>query len=239
MSELSAHENKPMKKDKASTILAIGVAISLVIVAGFGGAYYLFWKGPIEVGSATKEGVIETANAGYDLLKRAGKDFHDALGFEPKVVIGSTTVHGPASKDVEIVTATKSFQHTYSYEVTWGGSKKRLKLKGDFIAKAGFPVDESFALIISEDGKTVQLQHKAPEILSCEMTNIEVIQDENGWWNKIQTDERESAQNELLRQARQAANEPDLMNAANENLVERLAPLQSLYSFKTESEVQP
>ena len=228
-----------MSQSKSTHTLAIGIAISLVILAMFGGVYFLIYKGPREVTGATTEGVIEAANSGYDLLKRGGKDIYQALQFEPKVIIGSATVHGPATKETEVVTASKSFQHTYTYKATWAGSTKLLELKGDFTAKAGFPLDDSFSMVISEDGRTVTLRHKDPDIISCELTKLHVLKDEGGWWNKIQPEERESAQNELLRQARKAAREPDLMRTATENLLVRLAPLQNQYSFETKSEVIP
>jgi hypothetical protein len=228
-----------MSQSKSSNVLAIGVSISLVIAAVFGGAYLLMVRGPKELAGATKDAAVEAANSGYDLFKRAANDFYQALQFEPKVTIGSATVHGPATGEAAIVTASKSFQHTYTYEATWAGSTKRLELKGDFTAKAGFPLDDSFSMDISEDGRTVTLRHKPADVISCEMTRVESLRDENGWWNKLEPQERESAQNELLRQARNAARESDLLGVASEKLVERLVPLQNRYSFQTKSEIVP
>lgn len=203
------------------------------------GIYWLFWKGPAELAGAAKDGAIEMVESGYDLFKRAGKDIYKALQFEPRVVIGSKTVHGPATQETEVVTATKAFHHTYMYESTWSGSTKRLEISGDFIAKAGFPLGELFSIHISEDGKIVTLRHQKPDLISCEMTNMHVLQDEDGWWNKIQPEERESAMNELMRQARKVARESDLLSAAGENLHQRLAPLSHRYAFETKSEVIP
>jgi hypothetical protein len=92
---------------------------------------------------------------------------------------------------------------------------------------------------ISEDGRIVTLRHRKPEVLSCELTRIHVLKDEDGWWNKIRPEERESAQNELIRQARQVARESDLLDAAAADLKERLAPLGKRHAFETRSEVLP
>lgn len=228
-----------MKENKAINSLAIGVAISLVIVVVFGGIYFLMWKGPKEIVETTKDGTIEVVNSGYDLFKRACKDIYQALQFEPKVIIGGETVYGPANQIAEIATASKDFQHTYTYEANWAGSTKRLELKGNFTAKAGFSVGDSFTMKIAEDGSKITLQHKEPKLLSCEMTKLHVLKDENGWWNKLQPQERESAQNELLKRARKLALDDDLKNKATQNLLERLHPLQSKHSFKTESKIIP
>jgi hypothetical protein len=219
--------------------LAIGVAIALVIATVFGGIYFLVWKGPQEVITTTTTTTVKTVNAGYDLFKRMAKDAYRALQFEPKVTIGGETVYGPASQIAEIATATKDFNHTYTYEASWAGSTKRLELKGDFTAKAGFPVDGSFVMEISQDGTKVTLHHNDPVLLSCELTKLHVLKDEDGWWNKLQPQERESAQNELLRRARESALDADLKATATENLLERLKPLQEKYSFTTESQVLP
>ena len=219
--------------------LAIGIAIALVIATVFGGIYFLVWKGPQEVITTTTTTTVKTVNAGYDLLKRGAKDIYRALQFEPKVTIGGETVYGPATQIAEIATATKDFNHTYTYEVSWAGSTKRLELKGDFTAKAGFPVDGSFVMEISEDGSRVTLHHKEPSLLSCEMKKLYVLKDEGGFWNKLQPQERESAQNELLRRARERALDADLKATATKNLLDRLAPLQNQYSFETKSEVIP
>jgi hypothetical protein len=229
-----------MKENKAINSLAIGIAISLVIAAVFGGIYFLVWKGPKEVAGATKDGVIEAANKGYDLFKRAGGDIYRALQFEPKVTIGGgETVYGPAIQITEITTATKDFSTTYPYKVTWAGSTKELELKGDFTAKAGFPIDGSFMMEISKDGSKITLQHKEPQLLSCEMKKLYVLKDSDGFWNKLTPQERESAQNGLLRRARERALDADLKATATERLLERLKPLQEKYSFTTESEVLP
>lgn len=219
--------------------LAIGIAASLVIATVFGGIYFLVWKGPQEVVVTTGGGIGKALDKAYDLLKRASGDIYHALQFEPKVTIGSETVYGPATQIAEIATATKEFNHTYIYENTWGGSTKRLELKGDFTAKAGFPVEGSFVMEVAEDASKVTLHHKEPKLLSCELTKLHVLKDEDGWWNKLQPQERETAQNELLRQARELALDADLKAAATENLLERLKPLQEKYLFNVENQILP
>lgn len=228
-----------MSSKPSRSPLAIGMAISMVLVVTFGGLYFLFWKGPKEVAGATKDGAIEVANAGYDLFKLAGGDLYRALGFEPEVTIAGETVHKPASPIAEIATAEKDFSHTYEYEVKWAGSTKRLKLKGDFTAKAGFKEGESFQVEISADGEKLILRHGKPELLSCELKKFHILADENGWWNKIKDEERENAQNSLLRRARQRALSEDLQNAATHNLLNRLEPLREKFDIETESQLIP
>lgn len=215
----------------SSRILAKGAVTAAVLGVLLTGAYFLIYKGPKEIGGATKDGIVDGLNKGYDLAKRAGGDIATALQFQPKVVVGEKTVLERTSQLTELVTATRLLEHTYSFEHSWAGSTKRLELKGQFMAKAGFPVDESFAVYVSEDGQSVTVRHAAPKLIACELLKVSAIVDENGWWNKLNSDVREAAQNELLIGARKAAAESDLLAEATRNLTERLKPLQQKHSF--------
>lgn len=228
-----------MNTPTARNTLAKGTSAALVLSILFGGIYFIAYQGPIQLVGATKDGVTSGLNEGYDLLKRAGNDLYHALQLEPKVTIGTTVVHGPATTLTELVTATKDFEHTYSYEVTWAGSTKRLELKGDFVAKAGFPINDSFGLNISDDGKMVTVRHSLPILISSELTNLTVVKDENGWWNKLTAEDRQAAHNSILRQARESAEKSDLMVAATQKLLDRLTPLQEKHSFQAAIEVLP
>lgn len=228
-----------MNPSSSRRIIAIGISISLILAVVFTGIYYFFWKGPMDAAKHGEETMKQAANDGYDLFKLAAKDFYQALEFHPKVTIGEKIEYGPATDLTEIVTAEKHFENTYSYEATWLGSTKHLEIKGDFVAKAGFPIDDSFGLNISPDGKTVTWRHSAAKLISCEMTKLHVMRDDNGWWMKITPAEREAAQNHLIQQARSTAEQSDLMTAATHRIVERLAPLQQKYSIRMNNEEIP
>jgi hypothetical protein len=228
-----------MSTPSARNTLATGISLALVLTVVLTGAYFLYdksFKGIQETAGATKDGTIDAVERGLEIAKRTAKDVRRALGFEPKGTIGTNTVFGPSTELTEIVTASKTFEHTYTYSVTWAGSTKRLELKGDFTAKAGFAVDDSFSIDISPDGKAVTLRHQQPKLISCDMTKIHILKDENGWWNKIDPSEREKAQNILLEQARSKAIGSDLLAAATQRLLQRLAPLQTQQSLTVSDE---
>ncbi|WP_397382394.1 DUF4230 domain-containing protein [Prosthecobacter sp.] len=231
-----------MSTPSARNTLAKGISVALVLTVALTGAYFLYeksFKGVQETAGATKDGAIDAVERGIEIVKRNAKAVRRALGFEPRVTVGTNTVFGPSTELTEIVTASKTFEHTYIYEVAWAGSTKRLELKGDFTAKAGFAVDESFSIDFSPDGKAVTLRHQQPKLISCEMSKIHVLKDENGWWNKIDPSERETAQNILLEQARAKASGSDIMTAATRNLLQRLAPLQTQQSLTVSDESRP
>lgn len=229
-----------MNLKKVLLPFSIALGLSLVLIAPFLGLYVLVWKAPQQMIGNTKAQLLKATSLGIELLERAGADLYRALQFEPLVVIQGETVHQKPLKIREIATAEKAFTQTYTYEVIWAGSKKTLKIQGDFLAKVGFKIDQqAFYMEIAKDASQITLHHKKPQLLSCEMIRMEVLRDEDGWWNKIQAQDREAAQNELLRQAREAAIDVNFEIMALENLMDRLKPLSHKHAFDLKTKAMP
>jgi len=222
-----------------SRTYARGISVALVLAVLCAGAYFLIYKGPVEVGGATKDGVFDSLNKGYDLAKRIGSDIREALQIQPKVIVGERTILERTSEKTELVTISQVLEHSYSFEHTWAGSTKRLEMKGVFIAKAGFTVDDSFSIHVSEDGGRTAIRHGPPRLISCELQEASIVKDENGFWNKLSTEDRQSAQNSLIQGARKAAEESNLLQKAKESLMLRLAPLQAKHGFQLQDAPLP
>ena len=114
---------------------------------------------------------------------------------------------------------------------------KLLQLQGQFSVKAGFGLDESLALSISADGSIVTLRHSPPRIISCELQKLVLARDQEGWWNKLTSRDREEAHAALLGSARHAAEESDLLVEAVAMLEARLIPVQQKHSFRFERDL--
>ena len=59
-------------------------------------------------------------------------------------------------------------------------------------------------------------------INSMEQTKIEILDDDTGLWNRISSEDRQQAQNELLAQARASAPVRDLLKLADTELAAQL-----------------
>lgn len=203
------------------------------------GAYYLLYKGPQRTAAATKDGAIDAANQSYDLARRFGADVRAALGSQPGIVVGNVTVLEGCSSRSDYVAAESSFSHTTEWEQTWMMSTLHLKLKGRFRALAGFPLDGSFQISLDENQKVVRVRHAPARILSCELTQVEFVREDGGYFNWVKPADREAAQNALLKEARAAATHSDLLIKATENLTEQLDRLAARYSFRLEHQRPP
>jgi uncharacterized protein DUF4230 len=63
------------------------------------------------------------------------------------------------------------------------GSSKRVKLHGTFIAKAGFDLQQGLSIDVRPEQIVVQLPHA--QILGVEEQQVDVLEFENGLWNRI------------------------------------------------------
>jgi len=212
----------------------ISKAVGVVLVIGslFVGAYFLIYKGPAEVAGRSTQ-------AGYELTKQALSDLAEALQFTPRVIVGEKTLLQQDAKIRELATASRNFEHTYAYTHSWLGSTKTVELKGQFLAKAGFLVNDQFALITDEQSGTTVLRYPPAQLISCELQSVRVLKDENGWWNKLSPQEREEAQNKLISTAKEAAVKSGVLHQAVQNLAERLKPFEERNSIKMSLEPLP
>jgi len=208
------------------------IGSALVIGALFTGVYFLMFKGPAEV---TGRG----SKAAYEMTKHALADIAEALQFTPRVIVGEKTMFEQDVKIRELATASKNIEQTYAYTHSWLGSTKAVELKGQFLVKAGFPVNDQFTFITGEHDASAVLRYPPAQIISCELQSVQVLKDENGWWNKLSPQEREAAQNKLISTAKEAAMKSGILAQAVQNLADRLKPVEERNSMKVILEPLP
>ena len=177
---------------------AISIAIILIVMT-----LCVTWlmrscaRMPGEAAQAAVEPAVELAKRIVDGISRR-------LQFRPEVRIDQITVLQAETPVLELATVRREFNHDYEWEHQWLGSTKRLHLRGTFAAKAGFDLKENFYLGIDSDDLSVDFGFPDPRVLSVEMIAYLAEEDE-GYWNKLSTEEREQAVNALLASAREAA----------------------------------
>ncbi len=203
-------------------IIAKATGIAIVIIAVATAGYVLLVKGPSDLGSRAKNGAFDSANQAYDLARRLAKDVDDAINFRPRITCEGAMVVEAGEPIAEFSTVEKAFEHTYAWESTWLGSTKRIKLKGHFVAKAGYDLTKPFVIDVSKDRQTIRAKMPPPKLNSVEQTKVEVLQDENGLWNRISAEERQNALNALLADARKALDSTTILADADAALLSHL-----------------
>ena len=186
------------------------LALVIVIAALTGAAYVLFVVIPAQQIKVVK-------NESFDTARRIADEFDKYLGFRPKVTILGTTVSEPSVNIAELSTVEKNFTHTHAIESTWLGSTKRLQLKGDFKAKAGYDLTNAIQMEIQPDQQIVRITLPAAKIHSVEQSKVEILADENGLWNKITTEQRQEGLNALLADAKKSLEETGILKDAQKS----------------------
>jgi hypothetical protein len=155
-----------------------------------------------------------------DLARRIADGVARRLQFRPEVRIGRETVLQAQTPALELATVRREFTHEYEWEHQWLGSTKRLRLRGNFAAKAGFDLDGGFYLEVDPRDSRVALVWPPPRVLGVEMLSYRAEETE-GFWNKLSAEERTEAVNALLESARASAARHGDLTAEAQRLLEQ------------------
>ena len=157
------------------------------------------------------------------------KGFAETFNFTPRITTENTVIIEEQAAILEVAVYSQRLVHDSEYTNTWLGSTKELHLRGIYLAKYGFNLkNQDFSINISKDdsmsGSSYILSFVMPEpiLLSFEMENYRIIQDKDGWWNKINKTEREIAVNLLRGTAKEKALSQDYRNKVKESIESQL-----------------
>jgi hypothetical protein len=190
-----------------SRIITGGVVLlvlALLAVAGYVGVRYAI------------QNATETAQ---QLASNAAEQVRSALNITPRVSISGLTVIEQRSPIMELALVQQTLFKEYTWQHTFLGSTKMLVLRGEFVAKAGYNLQDSFALAITpatdSSALAVRVRLPAPRLLSLEMKQYSVARDEHGFWNYVTAQDREQAVNALQREARLSVEQSDILQSVH------------------------
>ena len=203
----------------SSKAIPRGIAISLIILAVAAASWFVLdkmGKLPGETARGIGVAATETGRALAAMVK-------EAVRLEPQVRMSSTVVHEGTRETLEIALAEESLSVEDRFEHRWGGSTKVLHTRGRFLAKAGYKlIDGQWFVDLKPDGSSAVMV-PAPVILSCEVVKIDLLEDDDGYWNHVSKEDREAAYNRLIAKARDAAAAGSLPAKVDAELQRRLA----------------
>jgi hypothetical protein len=133
---------------------------------------------------------------------------------------------------LELATLSQNFQHEYEWTNTRFGSTKKINIKGSFEAKAGFDLNKRFVLEITDDKARVFLPK--PKLLSIESLNDIKFEDEDGYWNWVNMDDRSKAINAFSTDARKYAQQAEFVMKAQQAMEEKLREILKLHGKEME-----
>ena len=165
-----------------------------------------------------------TAKEGTAELERVGRNLRDAFvevaQLQPRITINNRVYLEKTTATAQLVILSRQIEVEHELLHTWAGSTKRVKLHGTFTAKAGFDLQQDVAVDLRPDEITVRLPHAS--ILGLEQTQTEVLEFENGLWNRISAADLENELAALPDLARRKAAESGILTEAETALQKQL-----------------
>jgi len=196
--------NHTGKTRTATGWLIAGIVLALLLAGAGVTAYFMVVKAPADLARRTAEGIREV------------------FDFTPRVTLNETVMIAENTPILEVATVSRSLLVRHRWSHTWLGSTKTLELHGSFTAKAGFDLREPFAIDIRRSPLRVVARMPAPKLLSVQMDSFQVVQDENGWWNRITEEDRTEGVRTLQARAREQAEASGILLEARRSAEDRI-----------------
>ena len=206
------NEAAPPREPQFSCGLMVTVAllIAALLIA------FLFWR--------LETWPMRTAQQSTAQLEQLGRKMRDAFvdlaQLQPRVTINNRVYLERTTAVAELALVSRRIEVEHEFLHTWAGSTKRVKLHGTFEVKAGFDLRGNVSVDVRDDGIAVQMPHAT--LLSVEQREVEVLELENGLWNRISASELESELGALPKLARTKAEQAGLAAEAEAALQKEL-----------------
>jgi hypothetical protein len=162
------------------------------------------------------------AKKGSDLTDHVMRAFSRVLQVTPEVVIKGDSTVLEKSSIAELSVVQRKTQVLTKLEGQWLGSSKFLLVRGDFLVKAGFDLNDSFRFNVDQPSREVFVDLPKPKVLSVALQNYEVMLSNNGLINKVQAEDQEKVINHMLVKARTDAERSDIRQEAMQQVEQRL-----------------
>ena len=174
----------------------------------------------------------QLAERSYEGAKQIGRDISDVFKFTPEITVNNTIVLQQQTPILELATLSQRFQHQYEWSNTTLGSTKKIDIRGSFEAKAGFNLNKKFTIQINDDKALVILPK--PELLSIESLHDVKFEDENGYWNWVNMEDRSKAMNAFTGDAKKYAEQAQFIAQAQQAMEKKLTEILTLHGKKVE-----
>jgi hypothetical protein len=196
------------------TAWPLAFTLSVLIIAAL--VLLIFWQLETWPSRTARQSSAELERLGRDL--RAA--FIDIAHLQPRIKINDRVYLEQTIPTSELVVVSRRVEVEHEMEQTWAASSKRVKLHGTFLVKAGFDLRQDFSIDIRPDSILVKLPRA--EILGVEQQSIDVLEFENGYWNRVSAADVQGQLDTLPQLARRKAEEAGLTAEAEASLQQQL-----------------
>jgi hypothetical protein len=151
--------------------------------------------------------------------------FDQALNLTPRISVNQAIVFSQTSPAMELVTAKRSARVRHQLSETWLHSTKEFDIEATFTAQAGFALRDALVVNIPRGARTAEITLPRAKILSMEMSDFQILKDEDGLWNKLKAKDRELAMRALNVAAKKSFASTDLLASARDEAKARITEI--------------
>ena len=207
----SSNTQPPVKKKKFRGCLKFFILLIFLVIGGCWLFSFCFYDGTVR---SPKEAVQKAQSSVRTMVEH---------------MVASSALQGKSvnqsGRMVEMYSLyEKDIVVEYEYTTSWMFSRKRIRITQPYRVRYG--IDTTMADLqceMTEGSDLVKVGNLKPCVISCERFGLQVMEEEEGMWNKIHPDERALAQNMIEEQARiDAAADPAAMYLTEMRFVEML-----------------
>lgn len=192
------------------------LAFTLIVLIGAALLALIFWR--------VESWPMRTAQQSTAELERLGRKARDAFlqiaQLQPRVTINNRVYLEQTMGIAELALLSRKVEVEHEFEHTWAGSTKRVKLHGTFNVKAGFDLRQDVSVDVRETEIAVRMPHA--RILGVEQEQVDVLEYENGLWNRITAADVQNELSTLPKLAREKAEQAGLAAEAELALQKQL-----------------
>lgn len=181
--------------------------VLIIVLALVGLSAFVFWR--VETWPARTASSIASV-------------FQRTMQFQPEVQVEQDVILEQTSRTAELSTAQRTLVVERGYESSWLLSTKRMRARGTFVAKAGFDLRQGVSVDVDRDAGRLKVRFPEPTLLTLDQKSIEILEWDNGLWNRLRGADAEQAVNELNRMARERAQEAGLLEEARRSVEDQL-----------------
>lgn len=172
--------------------------------------------------------VHATTKAAKEIAQAISQECRAAFNTTPTITINHRVVTAESHPIAELATASKTVSVDTTYVSTWLHSTKTISVRGVFVAKAGFDLNQRFKINLQTSPKMVTVTLPNPKILSVEMAADEITDQKGGVVNWLQPEDHEAALRQLTGEAKLAIQKSSIKDAAKAELEKRIRAIAAL-----------
>jgi len=164
----------------------------------------------------------ETTKAVTAMAQGISQEFKAAFNAAPIITVNHRVVAAESHPIAELATASKSMSVDTTVVSTWLYSTKTISVRGSFVAKAGFDLNQLFKINLQTNPKRMTVTLPNPRVLSVEMTANEITDQKGGVVNWLQPQDHEAALQQLATEAKLEFEKSSLKQMAKTEMEKRI-----------------